>query len=90
MFLIIGIISFTHYTPENHAKNICLIIIIISLIVIFFILLNLLIIKDYSIQNNKLIESSILKIKVYDTNLIKDWTEKQYKGKFDNWEELTL
>ena len=90
LFLIIGAISFANYTPENHAKNICLIFIIISSIAIFFILLNLLIIKDYSIKYNKLTESSILKNKVYDTNSIKDWTEKQYKGKFDNWEELTL
>lgn len=90
MFLIIGIISFKHYTPENNAKNICLIFIIISLIVIFIILLNLLIIKDYRIQNNILIESSILKKKSFDINSIKDWTEKQFKGKFDSWEELTL
>lgn len=90
LFLIIGIISFTYYTPENNARNICLIFIIISIIANFLILHNLLTTKDYSIQIDKFIETSILKNKVFDLNSINCWTEKQYKGKFDNWEELTL
>jgi len=89
---IIGIYTFTKYTPENNAKYICLTFSILSLIISFFILLNLFSIKNYSVAKNKLIQSSFLKKekKVYALDEIESWTEKQLKGKVDKWEELLL
>lgn len=90
--LIIAIYSFIKYTPENNAKNFCLIFLLLSLTVIILVIFNLLSLKNYILTDNKLIFSSKLKNekKVFLLDEIESWTEKQYKGKFDNWEELTL
>ncbi|TPG39941.1 hypothetical protein [Flavobacterium pectinovorum] len=90
--LILAIYTFIKYTPDNNAKNICLIVFLLSLLVSVFILLNLFSIKNYSITKNKLIQWSFLRSekKVYELDEIESWTEKQLKGKSNKWEEITL
>lgn len=93
LFLLIAILTFVNYTPKNNAKNLCLILFILSLIIIALILLNLFSVKNYCFTKNELIESSSFiknKKKVCNLNEIEGWTEKQYKGKFENWEEIIL
>ncbi len=90
--LIIAIYTFIKYTPNNNAKNFCLIFFILSLIASGFILLNLFSIKNFTVTKNKLIQWSFLRSekKVYELDELESWTEKQLKGKFDTWEEITL
>ncbi|KAF2328070.1 hypothetical protein [Flavobacterium ginsenosidimutans] len=92
LFLLIAILTFVNYTPKNNAKNLCLILLILSLIIIVLILLNLFSVKNYCFTKNELIESSFIKNKkkVYNLDEIDGWTEKQYKGKFENWEEIIV
>lgn len=90
--LIIAIYTFIKYTPDNNAKNFCLILFILSLIISVFILRNLFSIKNYRVAKNKLIEWSFLRSekKVYELDQLESWTEKQLKGKFEKWEETIL
>ncbi len=93
LFLLIAILTFINYTPKNNAKNLCLILFVLSLIAIVLILLNLFSVKNYCFTENELIElPSFLKNekKVYNLDEIDGWTEKQYKGKFENWEEIIV
>jgi hypothetical protein len=65
---------------------------VLSLIICAFIVLNLFSIKNYSINEKEIIQWSFLRKekKVYALNEIESWTEKQFKGKFDNWEEMLV
>lgn len=92
LFLLIAILAFINYTPKNNAKNLCLILFILSFIAIVLILLNLFSVKNYCFAKNELIESSFIKKqnKLYNLDGIEGWTEKQYKGKFENWEEIIV
>ncbi|WP_133507211.1 hypothetical protein [Flavobacterium chryseum] len=91
-FLFISIFSLTKYNPENYSTNICLILSIIFLIGTLICTYNLISIKNYCIVNNKLLQVSSFgkTTKSYTINDVESWTEKQYKGKFDKWEMLTL
>lgn len=91
LFLFIAILSFLNYTPKNNAKNLCLILLILSIIILVSILFNLFSIKNFCFIKNELIKpSSIKNKKIYNLNEIEGWTKKQYKGKLDNWEEITV
>lgn len=80
------------YTPENNAKNFCLIFFILSLIISVFIIVNFFSIKNFKISNKKLIQLSFFmkEQKVYSFNEIESWTEKKIKGKYDKWDEIIV
>ncbi|MDA6070028.1 hypothetical protein NJT12_10405 [Flavobacterium sp. AC] len=90
-FLSLAIFCFTKYTPENHSRNICLILSIVFIIISLICSYNLISIKSFCIANNNLTVTLYGKvIKNYNLNDVESCTQKQHKGRYEKWETLTL